>query len=156
MGDGECHAETLVSERRPVLPGVQHLRGIVPRPDHRAGHHLVNRVHAKGEAGGDPEVPAATAAQRPEEIRMRLLAGTERPAFSVDELDRDEVVAGKPILAREKANATAEGQAGEADARTGPRGDRDPVLPQATIAIEQTNPGADDRLAARNIDLDAG
>ena len=30
------------------------------------------------------------------------------------------------------------------------------MVPQATIAIEQAHPGADDRLAARHVDLDAG
>ena len=31
-----------------------------------------------------------------------------------------------------------------------------PMLPQATIAIEQAHPGTDDRLAPRHVDLDAG
>ena len=134
MGDGERNAEAVVDERRPALPGVEHLRRIVPRPGHRAGDHLADRVHAEGEGGGDPEVPAATAAQRPEEIGMLLLAGAQRPAIGVDQLDGDEVVAGEPVLAREKADAAAEGQAGDADARTGPGRDRDPVLPQPSVA----------------------
>ena len=62
VGDGERNAEALVDERRPALPGIEHLRRIVPRPRHRAGDHVINRVHAEGEGGGDPEVPAATAA----------------------------------------------------------------------------------------------
>src|SRR5215212_4970838 len=156
MRDGERDAEAVVDERRPALPGVEHLRCIVPGPAHHAGHHLVDGVHAEGEGGGNSEVPAATAAQRPEQIGMLLLAGPERPAIGVDEVDGNEIVTGEPILAREKADATAESQAGDADARTGPRGDRDSVLPQTTIAIEQANTGADDRLAARRVDLDAG
>jgi len=45
---------------------------------------------AEGEGGGDPDVLAATATQRPEKIGMRLLTGTERLAIGGDELDGDE------------------------------------------------------------------
>src|SRR5215212_4303272 len=133
MGNGERDAKPLVDKGCPVLPGIQHLRRIVPWPGHHANNHLADRVYAEGEGGGDPEVPAATAA-----------------------LDTDEVVAGESKLAREKTAATAESQASDANARAGPPGDRDPMLPQATIAIEQANPGADDRFAARHVDVDVG
>ena len=83
------------------------------------------------------------------------LARSTRPSASTSST-ANEVVAGEPKLAREKADATAESQAGDADARAGAGGDGDAMLPQATIAIEQANPGADDRLAARHVDVDVG
>src|SRR5687768_8386007 len=120
MGDGERDAEALVDERRPALPCVEHLRRVIPRPGHRAENDLTDGVHAKGEGGSDAEIAATTAAQRPEELGVRLRAGAEGLPLGVDQLDGEEVVAGEPILAREKADAAAEGQAGDADTRAGP------------------------------------
>src|SRR5215207_3857687 len=60
------------------------------------------------------------------------------------------------MLAGEEADAATEGKAGDADARTGSGRDSDAVLPQATIAVEQANPSADDRLTARLVDVHAG
>jgi hypothetical protein len=154
MGNRERDAEALVGEWCPALPGVEHLSHILPRPRHRADRYVPNRVHAKGEGGSDPEVSAASAAQRPEEIGVLTLTGAQHIAIGVDQLDGEEVVAREPILAREKADAAAESQAGDTDARAGPGGDGHAMVPQAAVAIHQTHPGADDRLPARYIDDD--
>ena len=74
---------------------------------------------------------------------MRLLAGTQRLAIGIDELDGDEVVASEPVLAREKADATAEGQPGDADRRAAPGGQRVGVLVEAPIHVGEPRTCAD-------------
>jgi hypothetical protein len=67
-------------------------------------------MHAEGEGGGDPEIPATTTAQSPEEIGMLVLTHAHLVALAVDQIDGEEVVAGEAVLTRKEANATAQGQ----------------------------------------------
>jgi hypothetical protein len=55
---------------------------------------------------------AAAAAQGPEQIGLLLGAGAHQPAVGGDELDREEIIERKPVLAHEPADAAAEGQSG--------------------------------------------
>ncbi len=99
MGYRERNAQALVDERRPALPGIEYLRHVIPWPGHRGDRYLANRVHAEREGGSDAEVPSASAAQRPEEIGVLLLAGVQHIAVSIDQIDGEEVVAGESVLA---------------------------------------------------------
>src|SRR6476661_4526193 len=72
----------------------------------------------------DPEV-AAAAAQAPEQVGVLALARGQEAAVGGDDVRRDQVVAGKAVLALEPADAAAERQTRDAGARDGAAGGRE-------------------------------
>ncbi len=90
------------------------------------------------ERGDDAEV-AAAAAQRPEQLRVLVLAGVQVLAVGGHDVGADEVVAGQAALADQPADAAAEREPGDAGGRHQSPGDRQPerlrlgvdVAPQA-------------------------
>ena len=76
------------------------------------------------EGRDDPEV-AAAAAQAPEQVGVLALARGHEAAVGGDDVRRDQVVAGKAVLALEPADAAAERQARDAGARDGAAGGRE-------------------------------
>ncbi len=70
----------------------------------------------EGEVDHDTEVPAATP-DRPEQVRVVLLAGGDEFARRQHDLRRQKIVTGQTPLAVEPADAPAEGQTGDAGGR---------------------------------------
>src|SRR6266566_765094 len=77
---------------------------------------VADRVQPELKGRYDPEV-TATAADRPEEVLVLLLAREQELSVRRDNVGRDQVVARKPVVAGEIANPSAQGEA--ADARGG-------------------------------------
>src|SRR6476469_5970211 len=75
------------------------------------------------EGRDDPKVAAA--AQAPEQVGVLTLARGHEAAVGGDAVRRDQVVAGKAVLALEPADAAAERQARDAGARDGAAGGRE-------------------------------
>ena len=90
----------------------QHLRR--QRQDEHAARDHVDRVEPVAEARGDAEVAAATA-DGPEQVGVRGLAHGDEPAVGGHEVHLDQAVDRQAVLAGQPADATAEGQAPEAD-----------------------------------------
>ena len=65
------------------------------------------------ERGHDTEVPA-TAAKRPEQVRVRVGAGRDELAGREHDVGLDEVVDGQPELSRQMAEAAPEGESADA------------------------------------------
>jgi hypothetical protein len=80
----------------------------------QAAEELVDRVQPVLEAGGDAEV-AAAAAQRPEQLRMRLRVDLEDAAVGGDQFGGQQAVDGEAVLADQVADAAAQGEAADAD-----------------------------------------
>ena len=91
----------------------QHLRGIVERVEDRPGEHdRPDRVQAVLERRDDAEVPAG-AAHAPEQIGVDALARGHELAVGRDEIDGEQVVDGRAVLAHQPADPAAERQAGD-------------------------------------------
>jgi hypothetical protein len=75
---------------------------------------LADGSQAKGEGGDDADV-AAAAADRPEEVRAHVGAGGHDVPLGRDDLRREEVVNGQPVLADHIADAAAGRQPSHAD-----------------------------------------
>jgi hypothetical protein len=91
----------------------------------------------------DPEVAAATAAKRPEEIRVVCGAhGLARP-IGEDDVGRDQLVAREPVQPRHHADPAAEREAGHADGRTRAGRKASARGGQRRIDIEQARASAD-------------
>ncbi len=93
-------------------------------------------VHPERERGGHPEVASSTV-QRPEQLRVLVLAGRDPAPVGGDQVDREQVVAGQAERAVQPAGAAAEREA--ANARR-----RDPASRggQAVAAPASTEPAA--------------
>src|SRR5215203_2129895 len=98
----ELGNEALIDERRPMLPGIEHLCRLVPRPGHAEECHVADGSQVEGERRGDAEVAAAAATQGPEEIRLLLSTDMHQGAIGSDQVNREEVVAGEAVLARQE------------------------------------------------------
>src|SRR5688500_13950394 len=150
----ELGNESLVDERRPALPGIEHIRHVVPRPRHAEEGHSFDGAHSEGERRGDAEVAAATTAQGPEEIRVLFRAGAQRRAIRIDQVNGEEVVAGETVLAGQEPEPATERQPRDPDALAGPGGQREAVLPETTVEIAQADPGTDAHFTASRVDTD--
>ncbi len=84
------------------------------RHEQRATEDLAGRVELELEPRDDTEV-AAAAADRPEEIGMRVRARGDLPAVGRHDLDRLEGVDRQAVLADQPADPAAEGEPGDAD-----------------------------------------
>ncbi len=87
-----------------------------PREDQHSSDDLVDLVQPQTESGHDTEV-AAAAPEGPEEIGVRVLVHIEMLAVGGHHFSREHVVDGEAVLADEEADAAAERDPTEADAR---------------------------------------
>ena len=88
----------------------QYLRGVVERVEDRPGEHdRPDRVQAVFERRDDAEVTAA-AAHSPEQIGVLVLAGGDQLAIRRDEVDGEQVVDRRPVLAHQPADPASQGQ----------------------------------------------
>ena len=78
--------------------------------------HGVHRVQPDIERGDDAEVPA-TAAQRPEQVRVLGLAGGDEAAVGEHDVRGQQIVHRQAVLAGQVAVAAAEGEASDARCR---------------------------------------
>jgi len=91
----------------------QHVGGVVGRPEDRPGHHgRAEGMQRELERGDDAEV-AAAASQRPEQVGVLVGGRPDDADLGGDHLGGEQVVDGEPVLAREEADAAAEGEPGD-------------------------------------------
>lgn len=103
--------------------------------------------------GDSPEV-AAAAAQRPQQVRMLVLADADEVTVGRDGLRAYEVIAGEPVRTVEMAESAAQDEPRDADARDDrPRcGQSD--LARGAVDIRPGRPASDPRHPARGVHLD--
>ena len=95
----------------------QNFRGIVEMVEDRPGEHdRPDRVQAVVERGDDAEVPSG-AAHAPKQIRVAVLAGGDELAVRSNEVNGEQVVDRRAVLAHQPADPTAERQAGDPGVR---------------------------------------
>jgi hypothetical protein len=97
------------------------------RQDEHAAGAAVVVVQAVLELGHDAEV-AASAADRPEEIRVIVRVDVQDAPVGGDDACREQAVDREPLLANEVADAAAEGQSSDPDRGRVAEADREPVL----------------------------
>ena len=78
------------------------------RQDHHAADDLRDLVQAQLEAGGDAEV-ALAAADRPEEVRLGVLARLDDLAVGGDHLGREQVVDRQPVSCGPESRSRPQG-----------------------------------------------
>ena len=138
----EGRPELGVGVGRPVLPRLDHLRRGRDRP---LQVHRLERGRGRGlevERRDDAEVPAAPAAQRPEQVGLLLRARRADGSVGRDHLHRGDRVAGQPHGAGQHADPTAERQPGDADGGARPSGDRPSLVAQGGVHRGQGGAGA--------------
>lgn len=108
--------EVLGCLRQEVAVPPQHLAGAVDRPDGDCDTHGVHRVQPEVERGDDAEVPA-TAAQRPEQVRVLGLARGDETAVGEHDVRGQQIVHRQTVLAGQVAVTAAEGEASDARCR---------------------------------------
>ena len=116
-------------------------------------HHRAEVVGPEGEPGDDAEV-AAAAAQRPEQLGVRVGVDLDHLAGGQDELQRDEVVAGQAVLAGEPADAAAEREAGHAGLGHDPGRDDQLVRRGRGVDVAEPAAAADVHQLALGVDGD--
>ena len=128
------HGQIVGGVRDRVAVEAQQVGRGVDRMGDQPAHDRLERVQPVRERRRDAEVPAA-AAQRPEEIGVRRRVDLEHVALRRDELDREQVVGGEPVLGHQPAEAAAERVA--RDTRPGDRasGHRQPVLGGGVVQL---------------------
>ena len=94
----------------------EQIPGLVQLVEHRPAVDVLDRAEPELERRHDTEV-AATTPDRPEEVRVVLVAGDVEGAVPGDHVRRQQVVQSQPQPPREVADATAEGQAADAGGR---------------------------------------
>ena len=99
--------------------------GVVQLEEHRAAVDVLDRVDPELEGGHHPEV-AATAAQRPEQVGVLVLAGHQELAVGGHDIGRDQVVARQPVAAGQVADAAAQGEPTDAGRGDDPAGGGQP------------------------------
>ena len=81
--------------------------------EHAAQHNRTDGMQPVLEGGDDPEVSAA-ASQAPEEVLVLRLTRFKEPDIGCDDVGRDEIVTGQPVLPLELAAAAAQREARDA------------------------------------------
>ncbi len=104
------------------------------------------------ELGHDPEVSSASAAQRPKEVRVFGRARVEFVAAGVHEMRGEEVVAGKPELARREPVPAAEREPGDADRLACACGQREFLREERFRHVAEQRASADARGLVRRVD----
>ncbi len=139
MHEGCEHREVVREVCDGVAVEAQELGSHPDRVDDQAPCDRRQRVEAVRQGRRDAEVPAA-APECPEEVGMRVLRHVEDLAVGRDELDRDEVVRGEPVLRHDPAEAAAEGEPGNARRRDRAARDGQPVLRDGVVELAPGEP----------------
>ena len=126
----------------------------VDRMRDQPAHDVGERVQPVREGRGDAEVPAA-AAQRPEQIGVRVGVDLEHLAVGRDELDREQVVRGQSVLRHQPAEAAAEGQPGDPGRRDGAARDGEPVRARGVVQLAPEHAALGPHGRLLGVDLDA-
>ena len=105
------------------------------------------------EGGDDPEV-ATAAPQRPEEIRVLLLAGGDEAAVGEDDVGLEQIVDRQAELAGEMADTAAEGDAADAGRGDDAARGRQPEGVRGVVQIAEQRAPFDAGGARLGIDAD--
>jgi hypothetical protein len=111
-------------------------------------------VHARLEARDDPEVAAAPAAQRPEQVGVAAGIDAAQPPVCRHHNEAGDVVGGQPEGARGEAVAAAEREAAEADRRARAAGHRATVAGERVHHLDHVRSRPDARAAGAAVDRD--
>jgi hypothetical protein len=122
--------------------------------DRPGEHRRPHGVQAVFERGDDPEVPAA-AAHTPEQVGVDTLARGQELAVGRDEIDREQVVDGCPVLAHQPADAAAERQAGDSGVGHDPADGRQPEELRLSVELAPQDTGLRARSPRLRVDRDA-
>ena len=113
--EGDHGGHLVGNGRGPGVVGSEDVGRALSPEEQRAAQHGADRVPLEGEGGDHAEV-AATAAQRPEQLRVSVGTGPLDHPVGGDQLDLEQVVAGVAVLAGQPADASAERQPAHAGA----------------------------------------
>ena len=153
VANGEQLVTRMWSELLPCRDGSLRL---CPRPLDRKGRDLVDRRRPEREVRDDPEVATASAAQSPEQVPVLRRGTADCPAGREHDPRRAKPVACQSELPRREADAAAERQAGDPDGRAAARRNREPVLPERVVDVDQACACADGRGTTVRSDVHAG
>jgi len=130
----------------------QELARLIERMHDEAGQHLrAERMQLELERGHDAEI-AATAPQRPEQVRVLSSARVQELAVGRDDVGRDQVVDGQSELAGGPAEAAAQREAGDAGGRIdAERGDEAELL-RLLVEVRERGAGLDASRGGRRVD----
>ena len=140
-----------VLDEVPIEP--EHGLRVLELEQDRPAVDLAHRVQPELERRHDAEV-AATAADRPEQVVVLVLARSELRPVGGDDLRRDEVVAGQADAARQVPDPAAECEAADAGRRDDPAGRRQPVLVGCVVEGAPGRPALRSRRPLAGIDVD--
>ena len=135
-----------------VAPGAQH--AAVERVEGGAAVDLSNRVEAVLERGHHAEV-AAAAPQRPEQIRLGLLAAGDQLAVRRHHVGFEQVVDGEAAASRQVAHPAAEREPADAGGRDDPAGTAESERVGGVIDVAPGAPTLDSHATPRRVDADA-
>jgi hypothetical protein len=110
-----------------------------------------DRMQPELELGDDPEVSGA-AAQPPEQVGVLAVAGCEDVAARRDDIGRDQLIDGEPVLAHQPADAAAQRQTGEPGVRDDAGRYGQPERLRLAVELAEANPGLRPDRAAREVD----
>ena len=108
----------------------------------------------------DAEVPAARAAQRPEQVGLLVLVAAHLAPVGQDHLGCAQRVGGQPVEAAEEPEPAAQREAGDADGRAAPGRDRHAVSVELVVDVAEQRarpdrrPPVGDRHAVERRDVD--
>ena len=152
MEDRSCAVSRV---RRPRLPGGDRLVRRRPRPrDVEVGSAAGERVDRESELGDDPEVAAAPALQRPQQVRVGCRVDRLERTVGGHDLRADEVVCGQAELSPRESKAATERHAGDAHRRARPGRECGPGPGERGGDIDQLCAGADRGGARAGVDRD--
>ena len=110
-------------------------------------------MELEAELGHDPEVPTATA-QRPEQVRIRVLARGDERAVGEDDVGTDEVVDRQPPPARQVAHSASERQPADTGRRNRPERRSEPEAVRRVVDVAKHRAAADARQSLHRVDVD--
>src|SRR5262249_58178744 len=124
--------------------------GVGERPDQMKDRGLRGGHGVKDQGGDDAEVASASAAERPEQVRVMVGVAVDHAAVRQGHLGLKQAVAGEPVSAPENPDPAAERQTGDPDRGPTASRDRDTLLvyrlvyfPHPPTAAYVTNPAPD-------------
>jgi hypothetical protein len=136
-----------------ILAGeFKYLPGLVEGKAERAGDHFaLHGVEPELESRHDAEVTATTA-HGPEEIRVFIRAGVPQCAIGGDDVDRKQVIDGKPEAAREPPESAAQRETPDARVGYASRGGHQAVCHGLGVQVAQQAAAGHPRGALARID----